>query len=189
MSPVLTREAIQALDDRQIEAVEVPEWGTPEDPAVLYVRGLSGIDRDAYEFQMILQKTDKRGRVLSSELNMQNLRAKLLLRCVVTSGDQETAEPFFKPGDEKWLGTKSGAALQRLFIVAQRLSGITQEAAEELTEELGKDQSDSSGTPSLLPSGTQLSSSSNETSTADNSLSGKPSTDSAPSEAEDSTSS
>lgn len=189
MSPVLTREAIRALDDRQIEAVEVPEWGTPEEPAVLYVRGLSGIDRDDYEFQMILQKTDKKGRVLSSELNMQNLRAKLLLRCVVTSPDQATAEPFFQPGDEKWLGTKSGSALQRLFVVAQRLSGITQEAAEELTEELGKDQSGNSGSDLPSPSDTPLLNASSETSTADSSLSGKPSTESSPSEAEDSTSS
>ena len=144
VSTVLTRDAIRAVDARKIESVEVPEWG-----GSLFVRGLSGSDRDAFEMAMIEQKKGKR-----QEINLRNLRAKLVVRAVVDSDDPATAKPLFSPEDVDWLGKKSAAALQRVYAVAQRLSGLSNEDVEELTEELGEEESDGSGSDSPLLSAT-----------------------------------
>lgn len=189
VSPVLTREAIREVDDRKIEPVEVPEWG-----GSLFVRGLTGTDRDSFEMAMIVQRNAGKGKVNkdrrpAQELNLQNLRAKLVVRCVVDSDDIEKAKPVFELADIEWLGRKSAAALQRVYVVAQRLSGLAPEDVEDLTEDLGEEESDGSGSslqdtsdtrPSLLPS---------DTSAATSSQSGWPSTGSSPSEDGDSTSS
>jgi hypothetical protein len=173
VSTVLTRDQIRDADDRQIEAVEVPEWG-----GMLYVRGLSGVDRDSFEMTMI----QTRGR--KSEVNLRNLRAKLVVRTAVDSEDPEVAKPLFELKDVEWLGRKSAAALQRVYAVAQRLSGLSAEDVEELTTELGEEQSDDSGSDLRLLSDTEASPTLSDTSAAENSPSGWPTTDSSPSETE-----
>lgn len=147
MSPVLTREQIKSVDDRKVEAVEVPEWG-----GTVYVRGLSGTDRDAFEMAMIDQRLVSGKR--SQELNLRNLRAKLVVRTAVDSEDPDTCKPIFEVSDIDWLGRKSAQALQRVYAVAQRLSGLSNEDVEELTVDLGNAPSDGSGSPLPLPSGT-----------------------------------
>lgn len=181
VSPVLTREAIEAikaLDDRKIELAEVPEWGYS-----VYIRGLSGIDRDAYEMAMIEQKAlkdKKTGKRPTAELNLTNLRAKLIVRTAVDSDDPNTCKPIFTAEDADWIGKKSGAALQRLYIVAQRLSGLSSEDEEELTQELGEGGNDDSGSDSLLSTGTPPSKPYSETSAPPSSPNGSGSTDSNP---------
>lgn len=177
MSTVLTRDEIQQAKDTQIEPVEVPEWGKDEDgsPKVVFIRGLTGTDRDDFEMNMIETKGKK------TELNLRNLRAKLIVRCAVDSEDPEAAKKLFTIEDVEWLGRKSGMALQRCYAVAQRLSGLSAEDVEELASELGKDQSDGSGSDSLLPSGTDPSPSANAGSPLTSLPSGWPSTDSIPS--------
>lgn len=178
MSTVLTREAIKATDDRTFEPVEVPEWG-----GMLYVRGLSGIDRDDFELKMIEEKEPKKkGGKTTRELNLANLRAKLIVRTAFDSDDQESAKPIFTLADVEWLGTKSGAALQRVYTVAQRLSGLSAEDVDELTDELGNGQSDSSGSDSPKPSDTPLSLLSSKSSVVESSPNGEHSTESTPSE-------
>jgi hypothetical protein len=161
VSTVLTREDVLAAKDTQIEPVEVPEWG-----GMLYVRGLSGTDRDAFELAMIEQRGKKQ------EVNLRNLRAKLIVRCAVDSEDPDTAKPIFKLEDIEALGKKSAAALQRVYIVAQRVSGLSNEDVEELTIELGNAPSDGSGSDLPSPSGTDPSLMLSESSPAESSLSG-----------------
>lgn len=145
MSTVLTRDQIKIVDDRKIEAVEVPEWG-----GMVYVRGLSGTDRDSFEMAMIEQKSGGKGR-RTQEVNLRNLRAKLVVRSAVDGEDPETAKPIFEMADVEWLGRKSAQALQRVYAVAQRLSGLSNEDVEELTTDLGEGQSGDSGSDSPLP--------------------------------------
>lgn len=177
MSTVLTRDAIKVIDDRVVESVEVPEWG-----GSIFVRGLSGTDRDSFEMAMIVQKKVKGGKT-ESEVNFQNLRAKLIVRCAVDSEDKDKAQPIFTIADIEWLGSKSGAALQRIYAVAQRLSGLSNEEAEELASDLGKDQNGSSGSDLPGISDTPLSLPPSTTSAAESSASGSLTTDSTPSEA------
>lgn len=124
---VLTREAILGVDDLQVEVVEVPEWG-----GSVRVRGLTGAERDAFEASII----DQRGK--KSRVILRNIRAKLVVLSVV-DGENES---LFNEGDVKALGSKSASALQRVFNVAQRLSGISDEDVEELAGNLGDGQSE-----------------------------------------------
>lgn len=115
----LTREAILQADDLPREMIEVPEWG-----GSVYVRALSGAERDAYEAACL----EKRGK--SYETNLQNLRAKLCALTVCA----EDGKRLFTEADIDALGGKSAAALDRLFAAAKRLSGLGAEDVEELAK-------------------------------------------------------
>lgn len=179
MSTVLTRDEILGAQDTQIEPVEVPEWGLDAagKPKVVFIQGLSGTDRDDFEMNMITTKGK------TTELNLRNLRAKLIARTAVDSDDPSTARKIFSVDDIEPLGRKSGLALQRLYSVAQRLSGLSAEDVEELTKGLGEGPSDGSGSSSPSPLGTVPSPSASEQSAPESSASGSPTTDSTPSEA------
>lgn len=129
MGKLLTRDEILQANDLQTEEVEVPEWG-----GSVLVRGMTGTERDAFEESIIEVKGKKQN------INMQNLRAKLISKTVV----DENGNPIFTPGDVDALGKKSAAALSRVFAVAQRLSGMSDEDLDELTKNSESGQSDSS---------------------------------------------
>jgi len=185
VSPVLTRDQILAARDIKIEFVKIPEWSSGDPETGVYVRGLTGVARDAFEYAMIDQKRGLKGQRPQQEVNLRNLRAKLIVRCAVDSEDPETAKTIFKLEDVEALGRKSGAALQRVYEVAQRLSGLSNEDVEELTVELGEDQSDGSGSSSPLLSDTDPSPSVNAGSPVESLLSGLPTIGSSPSEMPD----
>jgi hypothetical protein len=111
--------------------VEVPEWG-----GSVIVKGMTGQQRDSFEEAI----TAQRGK--DYVVNFRNFRSKLIVRCVV----DENGVQLFGPTDVEALGKKSAAALQRVFKVAQKLSGLGDDEVEELTRELGEDQSAGSGT-------------------------------------------
>lgn len=116
MSGLLTREAILAADDLKYEDVEVKEWG-----GTVRVRAMSGADRDAFEQSMVAMSDGKR----SPDLRM--MRAKL---CACTIID-EAGGLLFGLSEMALLGTKSAAALERVFDVAQRLNGLGGAAVED----------------------------------------------------------
>lgn len=115
----LTRDAILGQHDREIEAVEVPEWG-----GVVHVRSLSGAERDQFEAS-IVQRNGK-----DVKTNLRNLRARL----VVLAACDENGLPIFDAADATALGAKNAAALDRLFSVAQRLSGLRDDDVQEMAE-------------------------------------------------------
>lgn len=130
VSRLLSRDAILAAQDIVTEDVAVPEWG-----GTVLVRGLTGRERDQFELDLL------QGKGRNREVNLRNMRAKLVVRSVIDSdGDR-----VFSDADAVALGAKSASALQRVFRVAQRLSGLADDEVEELVGELGKDQSDDSG--------------------------------------------
>ena len=122
------RERILALDDRQYEEVDVPEWREVLGSEPLRVRGLTGTERDAWEASLLRDTPGGRGR---PRMDYSDLRAKLVVRCVV----DESGRRVFTDRDIGALGGKSASALQRIFEVAQRLSRLTDEDVEELTGE------------------------------------------------------
>jgi hypothetical protein len=130
----LTREAILAATDLPKELIDVPEWG-----GSVWVRGLTGAERDRFENSVIEQKGRDRS------LNLRNVRAKLCALCMV----DEEGKRLFADSDIQALGQKSAAALSRVFDAAQRLSGLTREDVKELAENLDDAQSDGSTLDSL----------------------------------------
>lgn len=107
---ILTKEAILAADDLPRELVNVPEWGGD-----VFVRTMTGTDRDAFEASLI----GKEGR-------MENVRARLVSLTLCN----EAGERIFDDAEIAALGKKSARALDRVFSVAQRLNGIGTEQVE-----------------------------------------------------------
>lgn len=127
---LLSREQILGAEDRKTEDVAVPEWG-----GTVRVRGLSGIERDAYELSMVQLGADG-----SRQTRLDNLRGRLVaMACIDDEGNR-----IFTDADAHALGEKSAAALERVFDVARRLSGLTEDDVEELAEGFGGAPSDGS---------------------------------------------
>lgn len=126
---LLDRAAIFAASDTTYEEVACPEWG-----GSVRVKALTAAERDDYEASLLTGKGKNR------ELNLRNARAKLVARTVV----DDTGKRLFSDGDAEALGDKSAAVMQRLFETAQRLSGLSDDDVEELTEGFASGQSDAS---------------------------------------------
>lgn len=130
MTKVLSRDEILSVQDMTLECVDVPEWG-----GSVYVKSLTGAERDAFEASMIsIDGSGKR------KMTLANTRAKLVAKTLCN----EEGKRLFSDADIEHLTKKSAAALQRVFEVAQRLSGLTSKDVEDLTGELKNDLSDSS---------------------------------------------
>ena len=127
---LLSREQIIGAADRKTEDVDVPEWG-----GTVRVRALSGVERDAYEAGIVQLRGDG-----SKVVNLKNLRGRLVsLSCVDEEGNR-----IFTDEDAIALGDKSASALERVFDVARRLSGLSEDDVEELAEGFGGAPSDGS---------------------------------------------
>jgi len=137
----LTAAEIFETDDSRVERVEVPEWG-----GYVFIRGLTGEERDAFENSII------EGRGRNREINLRNFRAKLVVAAAVNSKGQQL---FSDSSHVMRLGKKSARALERLFEKAQELAGLREEDINEMTKELGKGQNGDSGSVSPLLSGSQ----------------------------------
>lgn len=117
MTTTIRRDAILALNDLPApQLVDVPEWG-----GSIYIRALTGVERDAYEAQFV-RAGGAKGK------GLHNARARLVALTAV----DETGQRIFTDADVESLGRKSAMVLDRLFAVAGRLSGLTSQDVEEL---------------------------------------------------------
>ncbi len=110
--------AILAAPDFVYEDVQVPEWGL-----TVRVRGMSGAQRDA--FMTAIAQSDGRGRV---KVDMTNRLAKFAVQVVVDADGRR----LFRDDQVGELSAKSAAALERIYDVGQRLSGLSADAVEAL---------------------------------------------------------
>jgi len=124
----LTREQIINCNNLKSEDVAVPEFG---EGCYVRVTELPAYERDEFE-NWILRNKDTRDYV--------NFRARL---CAYTVVDPETGRKVFadernniKPEDIEELGKKSGAALDRICDIAQKLSGMKKEDVDKMTKNL-----------------------------------------------------
>lgn len=129
----LKRREILAAKDFRLEPVDVPEWG-----GRVYVRTMTGEERDAFE-DKVLEIRDPKTGIPKSIKGLKTLLVSL------TACDKEGKRLFAGDGDAKKLAQKSGAAIERIFEVAQRLSHITDEAIQELASDLADGPRESSG--------------------------------------------
>ena len=123
-----SKSAILCANDLQIEDVDVPEWG-----GSVRVRSFTGRERDAFEASMV------RGDGRDRKVDLTNMRARLVGLTVI----DETGQRLFTDDEVDLLGAKSGAALDRVFAIAQKLNGLSGADVEELSK-------NSSGVPSAV---------------------------------------
>lgn len=120
MRKILGTEEILNASDITTEEVEVPEWG-----GSVLVRALTALERDRFEASVI------QGSGKNAKVKLENARAKLASLTVV----DENGNRLFGPNDVTKLSQKSASALNKIFNVAARLSGITEEDMEEITQD------------------------------------------------------
>ena len=125
---LLSKTAILAAQDLQTEDVEVPEWG-----GAVRVRSFTGRERDAFEASMV------RGDGRDRRVDLTNMRARLVGLTVI----DESGQRLFTDEEADLLGAKSGAALDRVFAIAQKLNGLSGADVEELSK-------NSNGVPSAV---------------------------------------
>jgi hypothetical protein len=129
MGTVLNRESIFGIPDIKTEEVYVAEWG-----GSVTVRGLTAAGRDAYEASIISHNGKK------VQLDKRNIRAKLVVMSVIDADGKR----MFSDGDATALGEKNAAALDTIYAVAARLSGLSAADEEELAKNSGRDSTDDS---------------------------------------------
>ena len=104
------------------------------------VRGMTGVERDAYESSMFT------GKGKSRDINMRNVRAKLVVACAC---DLETGERLFTDADIDFVGAMPAKVLDPIFTAAQQLSAIS----EEDLETLGKSTEAPATAQTVIPGG------------------------------------
>lgn len=115
---------ILGCDDLSREKVLVPEWAHNGAPLELWVRTMSGTERDRVEQLSLNERKD------STDGTQKNIRAMVVALSVV----DDDGNRVFQDGDMEALGQKSSLALDRLWSVAQRLSGFSNQDVEELAK-------------------------------------------------------
>lgn len=135
---LLSKDLILRAEDMKTEHVSVPEWG-----GEVIVRCLTGVERDEFEATIM----ERRGR--QTVMNVANARAKLIVKCII----DEDGRRLFHDGDADALGRKNAAAVDRIYQVAARLAGLTDEDIEEMVEDFGPAATDGNGSATTSPNG------------------------------------
>lgn len=105
------REQILKLADSTSEKVDIPEW-----KLTVEVRSMSGAARAA-----LVQAGALQGQLP----NMSKFTSDIVVMCTF---DPETGEQIFTNDDAEAVMDKNGAALERITLVAMRLSGFSKDA-------------------------------------------------------------
>lgn len=148
MSLLTSKDDIFARDGRRYEIVKVPELG---EDAEVRVQSLTGAEWEEYE-NSLSQQIRRRDGTLEFRVNRRNRRAKLVAMCVV----DEQGQLVFGQKDVVRLSTMNAGALDRIYEVAERLSGKDEQAIEEAEEDFDDAPSgpsiSGSHSPSVFPS-------------------------------------
>ena len=124
MGNLLNRETLLKRDELKTEKVEF------ENGDFVYVRQMTGRERDNFEQSLVKESQDAKGNI-TYERSLSDFRAKLAV-CTVC---KENGDPIFLPGDYGALSKNiSAAKLEKIVNVAQRLNRITDEDKEALVK-------------------------------------------------------
>ncbi len=135
--PLLSKLQILDAVDLARERVSVPEWGGD-----VMVRALTGIEREEFDgtISSIRQTIGgKKGNEI--EFHANRVRIALVSRTMI---DESGARMFVNELDVQRLGAKSAQALERVYVVAARLSGLTADSVDEAVKTSGDSQADAS---------------------------------------------
>jgi len=122
---MITRESVLKVKTCKVEPVECPEI----ESGVVYVRGVTAAQKGRYEKALYTLGRDGKPKIVDRELERVRLRL-----CVMTICD-ENGTLLFNETDEDMaaIGEMPASVIDRIFDVAQRLSGMTDEDVDELT--------------------------------------------------------
>lgn len=117
----LTRD--QILQAARTATIERDKLTVPELGGEIYVRGMSGTERDAFEDGLRIRKGRKTG-----QTDMRNFRAKLAVKVIVT----EDGQRILNDEDASIFGQLPAGVLDRIISRCSELSGIAEEEVEDL---------------------------------------------------------
>lgn len=120
---LLSAADIFAADDLELTLVDVPEWG-----GSVYLRAMTGLERDTFETASLKYSNTKDPSFL------RNFRAKFVLACVVDAD----GKPLFKENQLDKIASKSAKVLDRLSEKIQELSGIEKKKDKEAESDIEK---------------------------------------------------
>lgn len=115
----LTKESILQSNDRKTEVVDVPEWG-----GKVIVSSLTSVERDAFENELVTMMQEDGTDI------PRTIRANLVVRSLV----DEEGKRIFQDKDAAILGAKNASVVDRLFKVAQKLSGMSEKDVQEMVK-------------------------------------------------------
>lgn len=140
MTKLLNREDL--LKKEVLEIVKV-DLGKDE---YVYVRQMTGRERDHFEQSLIKRTRDSKGKVTGYEQALDDFRAKLSVNTIC----DEQGNLLLDQKDYPQLSQMMSAArLEKIVNEAQKLNAITEEDKEELVKNSGVGQADSSSSDSV----------------------------------------
>jgi hypothetical protein len=127
MSALSKKKLNEKSKQRVFENVEIPEW----DGDVACVQSPMASEKDAFEKS--LSSMRQMGRRLVAMPNLENVRARLVVRCLV---DPETHERILEDTDVELVGQQNAKAIDRIIAVATRLGWMGDDDFEKVEAEL-----------------------------------------------------
>ena len=130
------------LEKEKLEVIQV-DLGDDE---FVFVRQMTGRERDRWEESLIKEVKDEDGHIESYKRSMDDFRAKLVVNCVCN----EKGENLLQHDDYELLSQNMSARkLEKIVNVAQRLNKISEEDKEALVKNLGAGQAGSFSSDSV----------------------------------------
>lgn len=111
----LGRDDILAVEDTATKLIDIPAWGNDGIPAQVYIRSVSGRERD--DLEQVARGKNK---------NLDNFRA----RCASLFLSNEHGTALFNSGDIPLLGKKCAAALDAILTEGLKFNEMDDEAAD-----------------------------------------------------------
>lgn len=142
MKRKLNKQLILETKDIKIIPLMIPEWATDEWDGEVFIKTLTGAERDQLEASIIQLSADGR----TQKMKLDKLRSMLAFLAVC---DDEGVRVFDSESDIEAIAKKSASALDRIAVKVQELAGMSQEDVSGLLQSLKKDQPADS--PSALP--------------------------------------
>ena len=131
------RDRIRAIEDIESELVEVPEW-----KCVIDMRAPTSAEASALE-EWAAEHAGKTDDENPDPRRFRGMKEQYIMCCAY---DPDTGNQLFSESDLEWLRGKNAKVIERLWKIAQRLVGLTEDEAEAVGKNLGKEETKSSGT-------------------------------------------
>lgn len=140
---ILSKEDILGTPDREIRLVPVPEWG---ERAAVYIKSLDGTERNRHNATMVdINRLNRTGK---QRFSVESPQTKLLAFCLCDA----TGKPLFSVAEVEKLNTKNAKVLERLYDIAQEMSGLGKKAEDEAGNDSEETQSSEPGMSSARSS-------------------------------------
>ena len=139
MGNLLSKVELLQKEKLEIEKVEFSNGD------YVFVRQMTGHERDMFEQSMLRKNRDGKGNVISVETVMDDFRSKL---AAITLCD-EVGKPLLDVQDYKLLGNSMSAKrLEKIINISQKLNAITEEDKEEIVKNSSAEVADNSNSVS-----------------------------------------